>query len=159
MLKLQPIALVLAAGLIVPMTAQAHAETNCAWPDGETACAEIILAGGFFRRYPPPQRYYRPYVPPTYAAPPPPPSYNDYSPYYRQGYPQPYQPSYPPDLIEQIQTGLDYLGYDPGPVDGVYGGRTGEAIRAFQDDAGIEPDGLPSEDLLAALDRYVTSAR
>jgi membrane-bound lytic murein transglycosylase B len=41
----------------------------------------------------------------------------------------------------QAQQALTLLGYDPGPADGVAGSRTRTAIRSFQTDAGLPPDG------------------
>ena len=41
-----------------------------------------------------------------------------------------------------IQTRLASLGFDPGPVDGLRGRRTAAAIRAFQRDRGLLPDGV-----------------
>ena len=51
----------------------------------------------------------------------------------------------------RIQQTLHELGYDPGPVDGIYGRRTGAAIRRFQQDHGLPVDGRPGDDLLQAL--------
>lgn len=48
------------------------------------------------------------------------------------------------DLVASVQGRLVYLGYEPGPVDGVYGRRTAAAIRRFQQDHGMEVDGLMS---------------
>ena len=44
------------------------------------------------------------------------------------------------------QTGA---GYDPGPVDGLFGDRTAAAIRAFERDAELPVTGQPSETILA----------
>ncbi len=41
----------------------------------------------------------------------------------------------------QVQQALHQLGYDPGPVDGVFGPRTRGAIRRFQRDIGAKPTG------------------
>lgn len=80
-----------------------------------------------------------------------------------------YQPSYPsvsPGISTSIapkkpnaqytreaQQLLIDLGYDPGPVDGDYGRRTADAVKAFQRAAGITPDGWIDEDLLSTLRR------
>jgi hypothetical protein len=45
-------------------------------------------------------------------------------------------------LVALVQRHLRDLGYDPGPVDGLIGPRTREAVRRFQRDAGEEADGL-----------------
>jgi peptidoglycan hydrolase-like protein with peptidoglycan-binding domain len=44
-------------------------------------------------------------------------------------------------IVKEIQTTLTALGYDPGPVDGIYGWGTITALEAFQTDAGITVDG------------------
>ena len=44
-------------------------------------------------------------------------------------------------LVSAIQQQLQALGYFEGPVDGIYGPITAEALRAFQSDAGITADG------------------
>ena len=78
-----------------------------------------------------------------------------------------YQPSYPSvspststssapekpnaQFTRQAQQLLTDLGYDPGPVDGDYGRRTADAVKAFQRDAGITQDGWIDEDLLSTL--------
>ena len=43
--------------------------------------------------------------------------------------------------LERQQALVD-LGYDPGPVDGIYGNQTKRAIKAFQADNGLTPDGI-----------------
>jgi len=57
--------------------------------------------------------------------------------------------------IRNIQRHLSALGYDPGPADGIMGPRTAQAIRAFQRNLGIEPDGIPSTTLQAFLTALV----
>jgi len=49
-----------------------------------------------------------------------------------------------PETVANIQSRLSYLGYNPGPVDGIYGKRTARAIRAFQMDHGLKVDGQVS---------------
>ena len=51
----------------------------------------------------------------------------------------------------EAQELLKLLGYDPGPIDGQYGRRTAEAVKAFQNDNGLPQDGFISEDLLKSL--------
>ena len=51
----------------------------------------------------------------------------------------------------EAQQLLTDLGYDPGPVDGDYGRRTADAVKAFQRDAGITQDGWIDQDLLSTL--------
>jgi len=56
-------------------------------------------------------------------APPPPPRYYQ---------PAPRPPVYQNSLVYNIQASLSRLGYNPGPVDGVYGQRTADAISAYE---------------------------
>lgn len=44
--------------------------------------------------------------------------------------------------IKQIQCLLTYLGYDPGGIDGANGKNTIAAVRRFQADYGLTPDGI-----------------
>jgi peptidoglycan hydrolase-like protein with peptidoglycan-binding domain len=44
-------------------------------------------------------------------------------------------------LVDLVQRHLRDLGYDPGPVDGLIGPRTREAIRRFERDRGDTPTG------------------
>lgn len=53
-----------------------------------------------------------------------------------------------PGLVYSIQSSLARLGYDPGPVDGVYGGRTADAISQFQYTNRLPIDGQPSPEIL-----------
>jgi localization factor PodJL len=55
------------------------------------------------------------------------------------------------EMVTAIQAHLAELGYDPGPIDGVPGPQTRRAIRDFQRDAGIDPDGVISTTLAALL--------
>ena len=45
--------------------------------------------------------------------------------------------------VRQIQNLLDYLGYDPGVIDGAMGQNTQAAVRRFQADYGLTADGDP----------------
>lgn len=56
-----------------------------------------------------------------------------------------------PGEIRALQNHLRALGYRPGPADGVLGPQTLVAIRAFQRDHGLEPDGRISAELLALV--------
>lgn len=46
------------------------------------------------------------------------------------------------DCVVLIQTKLKQLGYDPGPIDGIYGSKTTAAVKLFQSKAGITQDGI-----------------
>jgi peptidoglycan hydrolase-like protein with peptidoglycan-binding domain len=56
-------------------------------------------------------------------------------------------------LVRDTQVGLNRLGYDAGPADGVMGPRTRQAIRTFQANNGLPVDGRPSEALLEEINR------
>lgn len=53
--------------------------------------------------------------------------------------------------VRGIQEDLAKLGYLPGKVDGKYGPNTDQAIRRYQADHGLEPDGLATRDLAADI--------
>jgi g-D-glutamyl-meso-diaminopimelate peptidase len=44
--------------------------------------------------------------------------------------------------VKLIQSLLRRIGYDPGPVDGVFGNRTRQAVAAYQRDNGLASDGI-----------------
>lgn len=65
----------------------------------------------------------------------------------------PRKPVAPPTLRQQmveIQKLLTAKGYDPGPADGLYGGRTAAAIGRYRRDAGLS-ENMATRDLLAHL--------
>jgi hypothetical protein len=66
------------------------------------------------------------------------------------------------DAVSDLQKGLNFLGYDTGLPDGVYGTRTSEAIRQYQLARNLNPDGVANERtiavLLEELGRQVVSA-
>lgn len=74
------------------------------------------------------------------SAPPPPPRYGP-----------PRGPAYNGGLVYNIQLSLTNLGYDPGPVDGVYGQRTGDAISAYQYNNRLPVTGQPSQAVYAHM--------
>ncbi len=45
-------------------------------------------------------------------------------------------------VVEELQRRLADEGFDPGPIDGVFGRLTRVAVIAFQDSFGLEPDGI-----------------
>lgn len=53
--------------------------------------------------------------------------------------------------VRRLQDVLTGLGYQPGPIDGISGTRTIEAVTAFQTDAGLTADGLAGRATRAAL--------
>ncbi len=62
-----------------------------------------------------------------------------------------------PNLIARVQQALTDLGYDPGPVDGLRGGRTRSAIEAFQQSRQLTVTGEITGELLAQLQQAVRS--
>ncbi len=65
-----------------------------------------------------------------------------------------------PEVME-IQALLKKIGYDPGPIDGIYGQKTKEAVEAFQRDNNLAVDGIigpqtfdKMEPLLLGYDTY-----
>ncbi len=54
------------------------------------------------------------------------------------------------EQIAEIQKLLAAKGYDPGPTDGLYGGRTADAIARYRRDAGLR-ENMATRDLLAHL--------
>src|SRR4029078_1056849 len=44
--------------------------------------------------------------------------------------------------VRDLQEALKTLGYNPGPIDGVFGATTESAVKAFQQARGITVDGI-----------------
>lgn len=61
--------------------------------------------------------------------------------------------------IKQIQCLLEYLGYDPGVIDGANGPNTEDAVRAFQAAEGLTADGIPGPLTEAKLLEAVAAGR
>ena len=57
-----------------------------------------------------------------------------------------------PGVVRDVQQKLQRLGFRPGPVDGIWGGKTEEAVKSFQRGQGLEATGAVDQKLLAALD-------
>lgn len=55
------------------------------------------------------------------------------------------------DQTLELQTLLNSLGYSAGAPDGLFGSGTRRAVRAFQTDQHLAPDGFPTTDLLNAV--------
>jgi len=68
-----------------------------------------------------------------------------------QSQPEPKNSNYENNDIVQIQQRLTELGYDCGPIDGIYGSYTQNAIMAFQSDYGLYVDGIVGPVTLEAL--------
>lgn len=61
--------------------------------------------------------------------------------------------------IRQVQALLDYLGYEPGPIDGMDGANTQDAVRAFQAAEGLTVDGVAGTQTCKALLDAVANGR
>jgi murein L,D-transpeptidase YcbB/YkuD len=61
----------------------------------------------------------------------------------------------PPTLdaegVRKVQAALQKKGIDPGPIDGIFGPRTKEAVRTFQSRYGIKASGEVDNQTLFAL--------
>ncbi|MGI6648606.1 MAG: L,D-transpeptidase family protein [Bacillota bacterium] len=55
--------------------------------------------------------------------------------------------------VREVQQRLKILGYYQGDIDGVFGPITEQAVRAFQRDQGLEPDGVVGPDTYNALQK------
>lgn len=55
--------------------------------------------------------------------------------------------------IQLVQTGLAELGYAPGPIDGVMGGQTVNAIRSFERDRRLQVTGKVTDGLITELQK------
>ena len=62
-----------------------------------------------------------------------------------------YQKGSTGETVRTIQTKLKRWGYYTGAVDGVYGSKTAEAVRYFQRQNGLTPDGVCGDKTLKAL--------
>ena len=61
--------------------------------------------------------------------------------------------------VKKLQEGLQKLGYDPGPVDGILGPKTSAALRTFQQDNGLKADGKPGKATTAKLEVLLKAKR
>jgi spore germination protein YaaH len=53
--------------------------------------------------------------------------------------------------VKELQQSLRAAGFDPGPIDGVFGPRTAAAVRSFQQSRGLKVDGIAGPITRAAL--------
>ncbi len=47
--------------------------------------------------------------------------------------------------VKTLQVRLEIQGYDPGPIDGIFGARTATAVKKFQESNGLTTDGVVDE--------------
>jgi cell wall-associated NlpC family hydrolase len=55
------------------------------------------------------------------------------------------------ESVRLLQTKPKQLGYDPGPIDGIFGSGTERAVKDFQADKGLVVDGIVSKQTWGAL--------
>lgn len=53
--------------------------------------------------------------------------------------------------VRTLQQQLKDAGFDPGPIDGIFGPKTEAALRAYQESSGIEVTGIADDATIAAL--------
>jgi peptidoglycan hydrolase-like protein with peptidoglycan-binding domain len=54
--------------------------------------------------------------------------------------------------VEDLQRALMRKGINPGPIDGAFGPKTEDAVRRFQERAGLVADGIAGPKTLGALE-------
>jgi g-D-glutamyl-meso-diaminopimelate peptidase len=59
-------------------------------------------------------------------------------------------------MVEFLQKALIRAGYNPGEIDGQFGTKTESAVRNFQRNKGLTPDGIVGQNTWAALTPYLT---
>lgn len=63
------------------------------------------------------------------------------------------------DDVAQLQQRLNTLGFDAGRMDGVFGPDTDRALRDFQRNVGLDPDGTCGPEVWRALDRLTRTVK
>ncbi|MDQ3678314.1 MAG: peptidoglycan-binding protein [Actinomycetota bacterium] len=54
--------------------------------------------------------------------------------------------------VKKAQNALKLRFYDPGPIDGIFGPKTESAVKWYQSDHGLQPDGIVGPKTWAGLD-------
>lgn len=57
--------------------------------------------------------------------------------------------------VQQVQSLLNRIGYNAGPVDGYFGQQTRLAVMSFQRDSGLYPDGVVGPATWGAMNKYL----
>lgn len=75
---------------------------------------------------------------------------------YRLGDRQMYlkEPPFRGDDVRELQATLNNLGFNAGRVSGVFAGQMDQAVREFQKNVGLDPDGIVGETSIQALDNF-----
>ena len=60
--------------------------------------------------------------------------------------------------VSRVQAGLTQLGYDPGPIDGIKGAQTTNAITTYQRDNGLPIDGRATAELAQHIESQLGAA-
>ena len=55
------------------------------------------------------------------------------------------------DDVLTVQKKLQAMGFDPGPIDGIFGSKTTSAVRRFQEKHGLQVDGIVGPETGGAL--------
>ncbi|MGD1714051.1 peptidoglycan-binding domain-containing protein [Dapis sp. BLCC M172] len=55
--------------------------------------------------------------------------------------------------VKTLQTRLEKMGFNPGPIDGVFGVKTTGAVKEFQKSQGIKADGIVNQNTWAAFNQ------
>jgi peptidoglycan hydrolase-like protein with peptidoglycan-binding domain len=56
--------------------------------------------------------------------------------------------------VKTLQVRLELQGYEPGPIDGIFGDRTAAAVKSFQEFKGLAADGAVDEITWKALSKH-----
>lgn len=67
------------------------------------------------------------------------------------------RPPFRGDDVRALQRRLNLLGFDPGREDGIFGDQTATAVRDFQLNVGLRPDGIVGATTTQALDRLLAA--
>lgn len=61
--------------------------------------------------------------------------------------------------IKELQEWLNDNNYDAGPVDGLYGKETAQAVKQFQKDAGLTADGDAGKKTIRAMEKWIAKPK
>lgn len=57
--------------------------------------------------------------------------------------------------VKELQMKLESLGYDVGPIDGIYGPLTKKGVMRFQKEHGLQVDGIVGEQTFNLLEKLI----